>query len=107
MKTSNAATRNKPKAGVPRLAPHRGPALLLYGFRPFFLAAGIWALVAVILWIGVLRGDLVLPITADPVTWHAHELLFGYLAAAVAGFLLTAIPSAAARPVGVVPEARR
>ncbi len=93
MNTNQPAAQSKTKAGVSRLAPYRGPALLLYGFRPLFLAAGIWAPFALILWIGVLHGGLVLPTAAAPLTWHAHELLFGYLVATVAGFLLTAIPN--------------
>ncbi len=71
----------------------RCPTLLLYGFRPFFLAAGIWSLLAMVIWIGLLETGLTLPIATDPVTWHVHELLFGYLTAAIAGFLLTAIPN--------------
>ncbi len=80
-------------AGTPRLAQFNGPALLLYGFRPFFLAAGIWAPLAIVLWVGTLHGGLAIPTDAALVTWHGHELLFGYATAAVAGFLLTAIPN--------------
>lgn len=68
-------------------------ALFDYGFRPFFLLCGLYALVIVPLWLfrfahasvpfGVLPG----------VYWHAHEMLFGFIAAAIAGFLLTAVPS--------------
>lgn len=46
-----------------------------------------------VLWVMMLRGTIVLPTTLAPVTWHFHELLFGFVAAAVAGFLLTAIPN--------------
>lgn len=66
--------------------------LLSAGFRPFFLAAGLWACLAMALWLGMLRGVVELPTAFDPVTWHVHELLFGFAAAAIAGFLLTAIP---------------
>lgn len=78
-----------------------GPAILRQGFRPFFLAAGIWAAGAVALWLAVIAGVFVLPSAFDPITWHAHEMLFGYLAAVIAGFLLTAIPNWTGRlPIG-------
>lgn len=44
-------------------------------------------------WVLMLRGALDLPTAFDPVTWHYHELLFGFVVAAIAGFLLTAIPN--------------
>lgn len=71
----------------------RGPALLVYGFRPFFLFGAAWAALAMVLWIAMLAGALTLPTAFDPVTWHTHEFLFGYLYAIVAGFLLTAVPN--------------
>ena len=71
----------------------RGPTVLSFGFRPFFLMAGIWAAFAMTIWIFMLAGRLELPTHFDPVSWHAHELLFGYLAAVIAGFLLTAVPN--------------
>jgi uncharacterized protein involved in response to NO len=70
-----------------------GPALFSYGFRPFFLFGAAWAAAAMIVWILMLSGLLALPIRLDPVSWHAHEFLFGYLGAAIAGFLLTAVPN--------------
>lgn len=70
-----------------------GPALLSCGFRPFFLGAAIWAAAAMLLWVAMLAGQLSLPAAFAPVDWHAHEFLFGYLGAAVAGFLLTAVPN--------------
>ena len=79
--------------GIPRYRPFAGPALLRQGFRPFFLGAGIWALAAMLLWIAVLEGYVAIPTAFDPVAWHAHEMLFGFVAAAIAGFLLTAIPN--------------
>jgi uncharacterized protein involved in response to NO len=70
-----------------------GPAVLTYGFRPFFLGAAVWAALAMALWVPMLSGLLILPTAFDPVSWHAHEFLFGYLGAVVAGFLLTAVPN--------------
>jgi uncharacterized protein involved in response to NO len=69
------------------------PPLLLYAFRPMFLAAGSWAVISVALWLATLVGNLRLPTRFDPISWHIHELLFGFVMAAVAGFLLTAIPN--------------
>lgn len=71
----------------------RDLAVLSQGFRPFFLLAGIWAVVAMNLWIHAFAGQLDTPAGFDPVTWHMHEMLFGYAAAVLAGFLLTAIPN--------------
>ncbi|MBK6467248.1 MAG: NnrS family protein [Rhodobacter sp.] len=70
-----------------------GPAILTYGFRPFFLGAGLWAALAMALWVPMLAGLVSLPVAFDPVSWHAHEFLFGYLSAVIAGFLLTAVPN--------------
>ncbi|TCO69189.1 NnrS family protein [Rhodovulum euryhalinum] len=70
-----------------------GPAILSYGFRPFFLGAAVWAALAMAIWVGMLTGAPGLPTALDPVSWHAHEFLFGYLGAVVAGFLLTAVPN--------------
>lgn len=71
----------------------QGPALFAYGFRPFFLGAGLWAGLAMALWVGMLTGWIALPTSFDPVSWHAHEFLYGYLGAVMAGFLLTAVPN--------------
>ena len=69
------------------------PAFLTYGFRPFFLAAGLWSAVALTMWIVMLDAGVTLPSRFDPLTWHVHEMLFGFVMAAIAGFLLTAIPN--------------
>jgi uncharacterized protein involved in response to NO len=70
-----------------------GPALFAYGFRPFFLAAGLWAACGILLWLPQYLGLLTLPTAFAPLDWHIHEMLYGYVAASVAGFLLTAIPN--------------
>lgn len=70
-----------------------GPAILTYGFRPFFFGAAVWAVLAMVLWVPMLSGHVTLPTAFDPVSWHAHEFLYGYLSAVVAGFLLTAVPN--------------
>lgn len=68
-------------------------ALFDYGFRPFFLLCGLYAMVIVPLWLFRFAHASV-PFGALPgVYWHAHEMLFGFVGAAIAGFLLTAVPS--------------
>ncbi|MCB1405354.1 MAG: NnrS family protein [Rhodobacteraceae bacterium] len=71
----------------------RGPAILTYGFRPFFFGGAVWAMLAMVLWVPMLSGHVMLPTAFDPVSWHAHEVLFGYLGAVIAGFLMTAVPN--------------
>lgn len=63
------------------------------GFRVFFLAAGLFALVAIGLWLAVFLGLTELPAAPPPHLWHAHEMIFGYGSAALGGFLLTAAPN--------------
>jgi len=70
-----------------------GVTILTYGFRPFFFGAAVWAVLAMAIWVLMLSGALNLPSAFDPVSWHAHEFLFGYLGAVIAGFLLTAVPN--------------
>lgn len=76
-----------------RMRAWSGPAILSYGFRPFFFGGAVWAAIAMALWVSMLSGHVILPTAFDPVSWHAHAFLFGYLGAAVAGFLLTAVPN--------------
>lgn len=71
----------------------RLPPMLQAPHRPFFLAAGLFALVGMALWLAGLRG--LLPLGPG---WHGHEMLFGFAAAALAGFLLTAAPNWTGRP---------
>jgi uncharacterized protein involved in response to NO len=80
-------------APIPRLKPDSGPALLSYGFRPFFLFGAVYAGVAVLAWMPVFTGTLELMTAFAPRDWHVHEMLYGYVPAIVAGFLLTAIPN--------------
>jgi uncharacterized protein involved in response to NO len=82
-----------PMTPIPRLRQYDGPAILSYGFRPFFLFGAIYAGVAVLAWLPVYFGEIALPIALAPRDWHVHEMLFGWLPAVVTGFLLTAIPN--------------
>jgi len=91
---------------VPRGLAHSGPIILAYGFRPFFLGAGIWAITAMGLWIGALAAGIPIGGSYGGPAWHAHEMLFGYTSATLAGFLLTAIPNWTGRlPVSGTPLA--
>lgn len=78
---------------IPRLRPFNGPALFSYGFRPFFLFGAFYAGAALLLWLPMFEGRLSLPTRFAPTDWHIHEMLYGYIAAVVTGFLLTAIPN--------------
>ncbi|MDZ4394327.1 NnrS family protein [Cypionkella sp.] len=74
-------------------AAYGGPSLFSYGFRPLFLAAGLFAALIVPLWMLVWSGDITLSGPFSPLDWHIHEMLFGYTSAVIAGFLFTAIPN--------------
>lgn len=78
---------------IPRTRTYDGPALFSYGFRPFFLFGAFYAAVAVPLWILVYLGHVDLPVLYPAMEWHAHEMIYGYLAAIITGFLLTAVPN--------------
>ena len=78
---------------TPQLDQRQGLAFLSIGLRPFFLLATLWAASAMVLWLAMITGHLTLPTRFDPVSWHAHEFLFGYVGAVLAGFLLTAVPN--------------
>ena len=76
----------------------RGPVLFSYAFRPFFLAAALWAVVDVAVWMGLFAHGGALPSRFDTLSWHIHEMLFGFVMAAIAGFLLTAVANWTGRP---------
>jgi len=80
-------------AALARRRNYEGPVLFSAGFRPFFLGAAIWSAFAVSYWIAILMGVVTFPAAISPLDWHIHEMLYGYVAAAIAGFLLTAIPN--------------
>ena len=78
---------------IPRTRPGHYPALLSYGFRPFFLLGALYGGAAILFWLPLFYGRLATSSAFAPVDWHVHEMLFGYLAAIVTGFLFTAIPN--------------
>lgn len=75
-------------------------------FRPFFMALALYGSLAVPLWTGVWLGALPAPAWLIPAWWHGHEMMFGFVAAAISGFLLTASPVwVGARPISGAPLA--
>ena len=76
--------------------PLSGFALFRLGFRPFFLLGSLFGVVALAYFIILLTGFL--PSAWDAVSWHRHEMLFGYAGAIIAGFLLTAVPNWTGHP---------
>jgi uncharacterized protein involved in response to NO len=78
---------------IPRYRSYDGPVIFSAGFRPFFLLAALWAAISVPLWLLIFAGEVQLASALLPSVWHVHEMVFGYGAAVVAGFLLTSIPN--------------
>jgi uncharacterized protein involved in response to NO len=72
---------------------YAGPAFLSYGFRPFFLGAALFSGLAVLAWVALFAGRAHVGFLYPAREWHVHEMLFGYLPALIAGFLLTAMPN--------------
>lgn len=72
---------------------YQGPALFERGFRPLFLGAGAFAGIAMPLWLIALHSGWTVVPDLDARAYHVHEMIFGYLSAVIAGFLLTAIPN--------------
>lgn len=66
-------------------------AVWALGFRPFFLGGSLFALLALLLWAGVVAGALAPTPPGGMLAWHRHEMLYGFAAAIIAGFLLTAV----------------
>lgn len=67
--------------------------LFALGFRPFYLLAAVFAVIAMILWIAAISGMVSVPDGVDIVDLHVHEFVFGFGSAVLAGFLLTAARS--------------
>ncbi|QQM30753.1 NnrS family protein [Martelella lutilitoris] len=76
-----------------RLRAWHGPAIFSYGFRPFFFFGALDAALLIALWVPWYLGFIQVPSMFTPVSWHVHELLYGYVPAIIAGFLLTAVPN--------------
>jgi len=78
---------------IPRTRDYTGPAILSYGFRPFFLLGALYSGLSILLWLPQLYGELALATLFAPTDWHVHELYFGFLPAIITGFLFTAVPN--------------
>lgn len=76
-----------------RVLPMRQLALFEAGFRVFFLLAPLYAAASILEWLLIYTGAITLPADVAPTLWHAHEMIFGFAAAGVAGFFLTAVPN--------------
>ena len=72
--------------------------IFAYGFRPFFILSAGYAAFTVLTWAGFWYGLVSLPDSVSVVQWHAHEMIYGFVAASLAGFLLTAVPDLTADP---------
>lgn len=72
---------------------------LSFGFRPFYLGAAVYAALAVPLWVWAWLGGGPMPQGVAPYAWHVHEMLFGFAAAVIAGFLLTAARTWTGQPM--------
>jgi uncharacterized protein involved in response to NO len=87
-----------PVAQPPSSAGVAGFALWTIGFRPLYLFAMVFSVITISCWVAQFAGwtgrHLVL---AGPL-WHAHEMLFGYAFAVIAGFLFTAVRNWTNRP---------
>jgi uncharacterized protein involved in response to NO len=79
--------------GIPRYRETSLPPLFSQGFRPFFLAAAVWAPISLCIWLAELADLFELPTNFVGSSWHAHEMIFGFAAAAMAGYLMTAVPN--------------
>lgn len=76
------------------------PSILAHPFRPFFLMVGIYGTLVVLAWVAFLLGGWPLPLGGSPMQWHSHEMLYGLVPAAIAGFVLTAMTNwTGARPL--------
>ena len=74
-----------------RVVPAAGSAFFASAFRPFFFGASLYAAFGVPFWVATLFGSAPWRAPANPLDWHAHEMVFGFTSAVFAGFLLTAI----------------
>lgn len=82
---------------------HRPVAWLAKGFRPFFLLSGAFGALVLPLWMLVFTGKLLPAGPLQGIYWHAHEMIYGFTLAVVAGFLLTAVSNWTGRETVVGP----
>jgi len=87
------ATRGAQMLALRKARMAAAPPFFRGGFRPFFFGGPLWAVVALAVWLFAFLGGGALPSAFDALAWHRHEMLFGFVGAVIAGFLLTAIPN--------------
>ncbi len=80
----------------PRLTPNRPGwrAFTAMAFRPLYLGAALFGALAVLAWVSGFAGSEALP----GLTWHGHEMIWGYAGAVIVGFLLTAVATWTGQP---------
>lgn len=99
-------TRGERMLALRRARMAASPAFFRGGFRPFFFGGALWAVAALSIWLLALATGDPLPSSFDPLAWHRHEMLFGFVGAVIAGFLLTAVPNWTGRlPIAGLPLA--
>jgi uncharacterized protein involved in response to NO len=92
--TSHSASQRLQSAARPSFE-----AVFSYGFRPLFLGSAVYAALVMVVWIAWIASAAAgwsqnwLPVAGSAFAWHAHEMVFGFAAAAIGGFLLTAVPN--------------
>lgn len=94
-------SRALPVLGSAPVPPADVPAWAAKGFRPFFLLAGGFAALIMLLWLLALAGRVHVDSYLGAMYWHAHEMVFGFVAAVLAGFLLTAVANWTQRETAV------
>jgi len=73
-------------------------AFFSHGFRPFFFSAALFAGLAIPLWMAAFSHGYSVGPNGNALNWHAHEMVFGYVAAVITGFAMTAIANWTGRP---------
>lgn len=72
--------------------------LFQLAFRPFFLTGSLFAMISIIIWMSILNGWIILDYYSSSYWWHSHEMLFGFVALIISGFLLTAVQTWTGQP---------
>ena len=88
---TGGATRGEQMLALRRARMAAAPPFLRGGFRPFFFGGALWAAVAMLLWMAHLSFGFAIPSAFDALSWHRHEMLFGFVGAVIAGYLLTSV----------------
>lgn len=84
----------KPPDTEERQGPRRrsgAPAALPDGAAPLFVAGGLWAAIAMAMWLLALGGAIEIPGPLTPLDWHVHELLYGFVPAIAVGYMMTMV----------------